>query len=389
MPEHRLGSGLITLGIALIGFWRMRRQIWGKMALGVFVAVLALSLAYPWGWTPWEMVARIIPGANAIRCVTRIALLLLFPFSLAIAYALNSFTSRNIVLVLCLVMALEQVQTTPAYDKQAIRSRVHTVAAAVPSGYKAFYFVTSPPKSGKEEPWFELQLDGMWAQTLAPVPTVNGFSGHVPPGWGPLGNPVIHSRWDLLLAHVNACKWADLNGLSPSDICVVATLRKALEGSEPDLTLLTLDIGESQARSFLGNGWGEDEWDERLSWVWAVGKHADLYVPLKPNEEYTLVVEAVPMDVAGKRQSMRVMVNGAQLAQLTLREGMQSYRIAVPSSLVRDYNKVEFYFGFAVSPASLGRAPDTRPLAVAFDKIQFVGTTATRSRDRKRSGSDQ
>ncbi len=373
-PEQRLGPGLVTLSIALIGFWHMHRQTWGRIAAGVFVAVLTLSLVYPWGWTPWQMVSRFIPGAGAIRCVTRISLLLLLPFSLAIAYALNGFKSRSAVLILCLFMALEQAQTTSAYDKQAIRSRVQTIAAAVPSRCKAFYFVTSPSGSGKEEPWFELQLDGMWAQTLAQVPTVNGFSGHVPPDWGPLGDLMIHSRWDLLVAKVNAFKWADLNGLSVHDISVVAAVRNALDGPEPELSLLTLDIGESRARPFLGQGWGEDEWDKGHSWVWVVGKQADLYVPLKPNADYILEVVAVPMDVAGKHQSMTVKVNGTHVAQLTLLDGMKSYRIAVPSAVVRDHNKVEFLFSFAVSPAILGKAPDTRQLAAAFDKIQFICT---------------
>jgi hypothetical protein len=379
VPEQRLGPGLVTLGIALIGFWGMRRQSWGRIAVGVFVAVLALSLVYPWGWTPWQMVSRVIPAAGAIRCVTRICLLLLIPFSLGIAYALNRFTSKSAVLILCLFMALEQAHTTGAYDKHAIRSRVHAVAAAVRPGCKAFYFVTSPPVSGKKEPWFELQLDGMWAQTLVQVPTVNGFSGHVPPDWGHLGDLMIRSRWDLLVAQVNAFKWADLNGLSPNDICVVASLRKGLEGPEPDLSLVSLDMGENQARPFLGHGWGDDEWDRDSSWVWAVGRQADLYVPLKPHAEYTLDVMAGPMDVPGKRQSMTVKVNAVQVAQLTLSDGMKSYRITVPSSMVRDYNKVEFLFGFAVSPAILGRAPDTRQLAVAFDKIQFVRATGNQS----------
>jgi len=380
-PEQRLGPGLVTLAVALVGFWRMRSCTWGRIGAGVFVVVLACSLVYPWDWTPWEIVYRFVPGAGAIRCVTRICLMLLLPFSLAVAYALDGLKARNIAVILCFIMALEQAQTTSAYDKHVVRSRVQAIARAIPSSCKAFYFVTSPSENGKEEPWFELQLDGMWAQTLVNVPTVNGFSGHVPLDWGPLGELMIHSPWDLLVAHVNACKWSDFNGLSPRDLCVVAALRSPLAGAEPDLSHFTLDLGESQARPFLGQGWGDDEWDKGLSWVWAVGTQADLYIPLKPDADYTMELVVGPMDVPGRHQSIAVQMNGTNAARVELLGGMKSYTVTFPASMVKEYNKVTFRFDFAVSPAILGRASDDRPLAAAFDKIYFVRSRAGQLKD--------
>ena len=375
-PEQRLGTGIVTFAVAVFGFWRMRCCTWGRIAIGVFVAALLLSLMYPWNWSPWQIVARVVPGASAIRCVSRIALLVLVPFSLAVAYALDGMKARSAIVALCLIMALEQAQTTSAYDKQAIRDRVQKVAALVPSKCKAFYFVTSPPESGKKEPWFELQIDGMWAQILTQVPTVNGFSGQIPPMWGPLGDLTICSRWDLLVAHVSLFRWADYNGLPADDLCLVTALRKPLDGPEPDVSSLNVDIGLPEARAFLGNGWGEDEWDKDFTWVWALGTRADLYVPLQPNAPYAINIVAAPMDFASKDQSMTVTVNGIKVAQVTMSNGMKSYNIPVPSSMVKDYNKITLLFRFAISPAALGKAPDTRPLAAAFDKIQFVRSEA-------------
>jgi hypothetical protein len=377
-PEQRLGPGLITFAVAAFGFWRMRDRVWGRIAIGVFLAALLLSLLYPGGWTPWKIVARVIPGAGAIRCVSRIALLLLVPLSLAVAAGLQGIRTRSVVVALCLIMALEQAQTTTAYDKQALRDRVQTVADVVPTGYKAFYFVTSPPETHKEEPWFELQLDGMWAELLTHVPTVNGFSGQIPPDWGPLGELTIHSRWDLLLARVNLFKWADLFGMSPRDLCLVEALRKPLDGQEPDLSDLPLDLGQPDARTFLGSGWGEDEWDKGLTWVWAVGRQSSLFVPLKPDQAYVMQIAAAPMDAA-REQSVVVKVNGTSVARLAMAAGMNSYSIALPRHVVRDMNKIELEFGFAVSPVVLGKAADTRELAAAFDKITFACSAPSRT----------
>jgi hypothetical protein len=57
---------------------------------------------------------------------------------------------------------------------------VEKIAASVDPGKAAFAVSTRRPAFRQ---WI-LQVDAMWATTLAHRPTVNGYSGNWPPDWG-------------------------------------------------------------------------------------------------------------------------------------------------------------------------------------------------------------
>lgn len=343
-------------------------------------------MVYPGGWSPWQIMSQWMAGAGAIRCVTRVAILILIPVSFGVAFFLDRIKSRNLALALLFIAAFEQAQTTPSFSKLDVRTTVQAIADRVPASCQAFYYVTNLSKPGESKPWFERQLDAMWAQMSTGVPTVNGFSGHIPPEWWPLWEPLITTKADLTKTRVSLFRWADLHGMGADAFCPAPVLTAALADPDLDLDHLDLDIGEPGTRAFLGHGWGDDEWDRDLSWSWVVERHASAFVPLRPGADYVMDIVAGPIEVPGKQQSMAVRLNGTDVGQMSMSQGMKTYRLPLPGRLVQDLNKLEFTFSLAVPPSVLGKAEDPRPLAAAVDRLRFFRADDSSGRESQKSG---
>jgi hypothetical protein len=198
--EHRLGLGFVTLVITGIGLVKMARNRWGLIALIACLAIGLFAFTYSRNFVPWWLAFKILPGASAIRAVTRIALLLLIVFSFGLAFFLDSVKNRKIALALLVLVCLEQAGTSPSYSKQRIRSDVISLASQIPAGTTAFYYNPCLLPGDKAREWDDLyykhQLDAMHASLKVGIPTVNGYSGNSPAGWGKLDKNVIRSRSD-------------------------------------------------------------------------------------------------------------------------------------------------------------------------------------------------
>jgi len=149
-----------------------------------------------------------IPGAIGLRAIGRIVLIMLLPYALGLA-ALIQFLNANqraawawIVAGFCM---LEQGVTTGTFDSAMNRASIARVAQQVIPGRKAFYY-----RPRERQPFFLYQLDAMWASLLLGVPTINGYSGHFPPGWD--GFLLIDFGRDIDLHRV-ASEWEQANGL--------------------------------------------------------------------------------------------------------------------------------------------------------------------------------
>ncbi len=222
--EHRMSLGLATLLIAGIGLLRMSGGTWGLIALLTALVIALVAFRYPWSITPWWVVFKIIPGATAIRGVTRISLLLLIAFSFGLAFFLDSIRNRKIALAILVLVCLEQGVTTPSYNKYAMRSEVSLIASHIPRASGSFYYVPCNISNGKaqkrSQPW-KYQIDAMWAGLSAEVPTVNGYSGHAPPGWGNLYEVGIVSMSDEERIRSALEKWVTSHGLERSSVRLV------------------------------------------------------------------------------------------------------------------------------------------------------------------------
>jgi hypothetical protein len=234
--EHAIGLGLATLGLALGGLcWALRGHrlaAAAQLALLVWaVCFCAVTLFAP-GATLWSLLFPVLPGASAIRAVSRVALLLLIPASLGLALALQALRARPWLFALALaIVVAEQGRRISFYDKQQTRELVAAIAQQVrSSGCAAFYYspilaatgvaLGQRPMRFEPVPWahpvpYKYQLDAMWAQAQTGVPTLNGYAGKLPPGWmQTLGWNQVVSQRDRERLHEGLRRWSSLHALA-------------------------------------------------------------------------------------------------------------------------------------------------------------------------------
>ncbi len=173
--EHSIGPGWISLGVAGAGLWSLRRSPWGK-ALGLAsLGLLTLTLSVG-GASFWALVYVSLPGAGAIRAVCRVANVLLLPAAVGLSAWLGARIRPGAGLAaLMLLIVLEQGRRIPSYSQREQELRVSRLAARIDPKAPAFL------RTGVG---MEGQVDAMWAALASGVPTVNGYSGNEPPGWG-------------------------------------------------------------------------------------------------------------------------------------------------------------------------------------------------------------
>ena len=138
---------------------------------------------------------------------------------------------------------------------------------------------------------------------------------------------------------------------------------------------LTIDVGGEDDHRFLGHGWAARERHPRYTFRWADAETSTVLVPLKTDvDNYVLELECGPFTVSGfPPQTVEVRVNDLQVATLTLREGMHTYRVDVPSHALRpNLNQLRLRYGYAVAPASVAASNDRRRLAVRVATIRLL-----------------
>jgi hypothetical protein len=194
------GIGLLTTALTLLGFFRFRKRpamaIWGVIGAVSLVA----SLAWPGGFSFWGWVYAYFPAAKAIRAVSRFSVFLLLPASIAIALSIDWLAKRvsRVVAVFCMIAVVaEQAGSSglvPVYSRVTVEGPAEAIVHRLDPECKTF--LASFPRNSTSVPW--MHLFAMWAELQSGVPTLNGYSGQVPPAW-PLGDvsvagPLDHER---------------------------------------------------------------------------------------------------------------------------------------------------------------------------------------------------
>ncbi len=219
-PELQIGIGLIPtiawLGLFMFALWILIKNFRsGVKREFLFLAqlILATSLVYLlglryWnGFSPWQFVYAYFPGAQVVRAVARYALVLALPMAIAFAflihYLLNKIsqqTHRKILFAVLFVLTtfglVEQFGRKEGFNGFSISDEnqyLNQLAQSLPNDCSSFYVELEPPIIHNE---FEYQLDAMFVSVLKGLPTLNGYSGHLPPDW-PLwevGGPAYKSH---------------------------------------------------------------------------------------------------------------------------------------------------------------------------------------------------
>ena len=238
--EQQLGLGIATTVCAAFGLWMGRRRRAVQFAVIVPLTMALLATEWPGGFAPWHAIYLLVPGADSLRAVSRIGVALLFPASLGVAILIDALTrtrrippSRTapalrrrdllrrtvIVVALIAVIVAEQVRRLQfqSYDKNEMRARVARVVNGIGASCAAFVYM--PAEEGDPQ---HFHADAMWASMERGIPTLNGYSGNMPPAW-PLADtraptPALDSTVSETVA-----RWAAQWHLDPASICHVRT----------------------------------------------------------------------------------------------------------------------------------------------------------------------
>lgn len=122
----------------------------------------------------------------------------------------------------------------------------------------------------------------------------------------------------------------------------------------------------------FGEGWsGFEEWG-----VWSEGVTSDVRWVATAKSDYTVLVDAFPMCVPGKSQTISlVMKKTVLLVHEWYNDcGKLSVEVKVPASLVKvGWNEFVFGYAYAVKPVNVtnGQNPDERSLSVGFTRLEI------------------
>jgi len=199
--EQRLSLGFITTILLLISIYFLRKNFLIKLNLFVILSFFLLTIFIPPKFTFWKIIYEILPGANALRAITRLNLILLLPISYILLTFLKKIKEKFSIL-LCLLIIFEQANKTHYYDKFKIRKDVETIVEIVKRNKLPFYY---SPLFGSDYFW-KYQIDAMWASLLSGVPTINGYSGKYPKDWGLYENKIL-KEGDWLKIYSNLKYW--------------------------------------------------------------------------------------------------------------------------------------------------------------------------------------
>ncbi len=213
MPhEHRLFLGfffIAWIGLSLVAFIIIKRKQrffnsakkgiydWPPLIIvsaGSFLLISAISLYIPLiDFSFWRYIYEFVPGAGAIRAVSRIwtasylFLFLLVVILVSEVYRRTELKAFKVILIIIgLLVCLEQINLSPSsFDKLAekrIRQQLAQEITSLTSDNEISSFYVRWPEEEKAN-FYDYQLKAMWTGMELGLPTINGYSGRTPIGY--------------------------------------------------------------------------------------------------------------------------------------------------------------------------------------------------------------
>jgi hypothetical protein len=211
------GMGLYALMLAAALHLRITRGVprppeFALMAAGLLTAIIWVLFTLTWwpdraGLSLWQLV-RFIPGATAIRCVSRVYVTVYLFGPLAALLWLSAVTARLRLLprqvVLTLITAFILYEQTgycpPSFNKRDFYPIVDRTANQLRGSDAGYVLPEYHDTTGKKLPYVYGEVLAMWAGLRAGVPVVNGYSGRWPPGNYPESTPATDNELRAWLA---------------------------------------------------------------------------------------------------------------------------------------------------------------------------------------------
>ncbi|MCH8314214.1 MAG: hypothetical protein IID17_14665 [Nitrospinae bacterium] len=220
------GFGLFTLFTFLVSLFFLRRSNRlgepkeaaerfieeKRQSSGLDIAVMGVAVLVCWvlvfnidGIFLWKYVHRLVPGASAIRAVGRIQLLVNLPviiiglcglvrlvtYARTVAKSSTKWILFALVGLLCVGLLAEQYNLRNHSSLDVVDTWRETMAFPPPPAQCQVFYV-APPFPKNRLPWWKIQIDALMLAQRFGVPTVNGYNGQFPKGWG-LMNVYAHN----------------------------------------------------------------------------------------------------------------------------------------------------------------------------------------------------
>ena len=158
---------IVALGGTVIGSWLLMIEVDG------------LSL--------WELVFRLVPGGAAVRAVFRYQVVLHLAVIVVVAAGIDrALRQRRLRVFAAIVMGcllLEQLTTYRVSFDAAEAGRRLAALSSPPAGCR--FFLVERERTIAGRPAFHAQLEAAVIAQQTGLPTLNGYSTHLPAGWAP------------------------------------------------------------------------------------------------------------------------------------------------------------------------------------------------------------
>jgi hypothetical protein len=186
--EQQMFIGIIPCALVIFSFFipKGKGQVayWTIGGALLFVVLCTLKVG---GYSLWELFSK-LPLLSSLRAVSRIILVLLFPFAYLCSLSIDYLQERKgwlakafILLLLAGIIVESSLSNTyVAFPKEAWRLRLQNAEARLPKDIPADAVLFFAQKS--EAPHID-ELDAMWASMAHSRPTLNGYSGNFPLGY--------------------------------------------------------------------------------------------------------------------------------------------------------------------------------------------------------------
>lgn len=191
--EHQMFFGLGILLVVILGIYYLYRggvhQQLGRISALTLLGLITLTISIH-GYSIYRVLLY-LPGVGSVRAVSRIVLVMLLPLGIIAAIAIDSvrlrfqtWHTRWVMLVtLVLLVIVESIYYQPystGINKWLDRQHQLKIRLPVFDFKDPIIFVTGSP----DDPHVQaVELDGMIFAQDRHLPTLNGYSGNLPPGY--------------------------------------------------------------------------------------------------------------------------------------------------------------------------------------------------------------
>lgn len=299
----------------------------------ICAAIFSLFLTIDFdGWSMWWVVWNFIPGAGALRAISRWYFFLLLPLGILIAVLLDRQMkgSKNlpvsVLIMLAAVTCLFNVNTRPLAGWTS--SDMYQYLDSVPTPPEGAKVIALQKSDSDPNPAYE-QLDAWMIADHYGLKTINGYSGQVPPDWN-LGDITSEDYISNILA------WRGLNNMTEDVYVYDESTEKWSIASPPVLDMSKeYSFNEGGWAYFAGDWFGPEDWGRWSS------KEASIDFKLSDIPESDQVVTFTAHSFA-QGHTVNVSINGKSLSAVNVTTDDQLFSVVIPANHLESNNELTF-----------------------------------------------